>query len=42
MIEVRNKYIDLLMRAVLRSMYPDPALAFGSDDRNTLDPARTI
>ena len=34
MMEVRNKYIDLLMRAVLCSMYPDPALAYGSDDKN--------
>lgn len=32
--EVRDKYIDLLMRTILCSMYPDPALAYGSDDKN--------
>lgn len=32
--KIREKYIDLLMRAILCSIYPDPALAYGSDDEN--------
>ena len=32
--KIREKYIDLLMKTILCSMYLDPALAFGSDDRN--------
>ena len=31
---IREKYIDLLMRAILCSIYPDPALAYGSDDES--------
>ena len=32
--KLREKYIDLLVKTILCSMYPDPALAYGSDDKN--------